>query len=333
MEKKKGNFSSLVGEAGKNAMSFFGKAKETIVHSVDQNDDGSFDMKDVSVIANAIGSTAKNTAIAVKNSAEVMAREMERKQLQPIFAEDLDNADFLLSKLIRITEIDKRRAESDVCKGSIGFISTQKDLRIVNIFKEYINTFGITLIPDGECELYYVDPTDRDQYIALDNYFYHLKEARVNELQKIAQDLGAKHFRVTYKEERTSFTSNSSKTKASIKPFGSLDKEHAAASSALSAVEIAAEMDCPGHEPFEPKLCYLQREQSIQNLITLRMDKSSPLTHQKYTLKLSNSTGIKETDAVKIDAVLKAMKISGNTTVVNEVRNEARRFFEYEIDF
>ena len=111
-----------------------------------------------------------------------MAREMERKQLQPIFAEDIDNADFLLSKLIRITEIDKRRAESEVCRGSIGFISTQKDLRIVNIFKEHIDAFGISLIPDRECELYYVDPTDRDQYIALDNYFYHLKEARVNEL-------------------------------------------------------------------------------------------------------------------------------------------------------
>lgn len=63
------------------------------------------------------------------------------------------------------------------------------------------------------------------------------------------------------------------------------------------------------------------------------MDKASPMLHQKYTLKLSNSSGIKEKDAVKIDAALKAMKISGNTTVINEAQNESRRFFEYEIDF
>lgn len=63
------------------------------------------------------------------------------------------------------------------------------------------------------------------------------------------------------------------------------------------------------------------------------MDKDSPMSHQKYTLKLSNSYGIKEKDAIKIDAVLKTMKISGNTTFTSEVQNESRRFFEYEVDF
>ena len=92
-------------------------------------------------------------------------------------------------------------------------------------------------------------------------------------------------------------------------------------------------MDCPGHLPIAPDLRFLQREPSIQTLISLRMDENSPITHQKYTLKLINSSGIKEKDAIKIDAALKAMKFTGNTTVTNEVKNEARRFFEYEIDF
>jgi len=186
------------------------------------------------------------------------------------------------------------------------------------------------------CELYYVDPSDRDKYIALDDYFGYLKEARVNELQKIAQELGAKHFRVTYKEQKTTFSGNTVKGKASAKyagESGTMDAERDLAATAVATVEIAAEMDCPGHAPNEPKLYYLQREPSIQNLIALRMDKDSPLTHQKYTLKLSNSSGIKEKDALKIDAALKSMKIAGNTTVTSEVRNESRRFFEYEIDF
>ena len=42
---------------------------------------------------------------------------------------------------------------------------------------------------------------------------------------------------------------------------------------------------------------------------------------------------MKESDAVKIDAVLKGLKCSGNTTVVSELRNEARRYLEYDIEF
>ena len=221
-------------------------------------------------------------------------------------------------------------------QGFIGFVSDQKELRIINIFKDKVDLFGLTFYPDIDCELYYVDPNDRDKYIALDDYFSYLKVARINELQKIAQDLGAKHFRVTYKEQKSSFSGSAAKTKGNVKAITNhttFESEHELSSSALAAVEVAAEMECPGHEPIEPKLCYLQRESSIQTLISLRMDKNSPLTHQKFTLNLSNSSGIKEKDAVKIDAALKAMKISGNNTVANEVRNESRRFFEYEIDF
>ena len=336
MEKKKFDLGMIAEEAGKNAASLWDKAKETIVKAADQNNDGSLDMKDFSVIADTISTAARNTAAAVKENAEERNRELERKRLQPIFAEDLDDADFLLSKLVRITDIDKRRAESEVCNGSIGFISEQKELRIVNIFRDKAEQFGISFFPDADCELYYVDPSDRDKYIALDDYFGFLKVARINELQKIAQDLGAKHFRVTYKEQKTTFSGNTVKAKGNAKFAGNTntaDAEHDLASTAVSTVEVAAEMECPGHAPMMPKLFYMQREQSIQTLIAMRMDETSPLKHQKFTLKLSNSSGIKEKDAVKIDAALKAMKISGNTTVTNEVRNESRRFFEYEIDF
>lgn len=336
MEKKKVDLSSLAAGAGKSVAAVFGKARDAIVQVADQNDDGTFDMQDVSAIAESIGAAAKSTASALKASAEERSREMERKALQPVFVEDLDSADFLISKLVRITPMDKRRAESEVCQGSIGYVSEQKELRIVNIFKECIDAFGLTFFPDTDCELYYVDPSDRDKYIALDDYFSFLKIARVNELQKIAQDLGAKHFRVTYKEHKTTFSGNTVKGKGTGKAAGqstSAEAEHDLASTEVSTVEVAAEMDCPGHAPTMPKLYYLQRETSIQSLIDLRMDKDSPITHQKYTLKLSNTSGIKEKDAMKIDAALKAMKISGNTTVTSEVRNESRRFFEYEIDF
>ena len=336
MEKKKFDLGSVAAEVGKGTKAFFGKAKDAIVSVADQNDDGTLDLMDVSVIAETIGNAARQTANAVRSSAEERSREMELRSLRPIFVKDLDNAEFTLSKLIRITDMDKRHADSEVCVDSIGFISAQKDLPIINIYKNHVDAFGLTFYPDMDCELYYVDPSDRDKYIALDDYFNYLKVARVNELQRIAQDLGAKHFRVIYKEHKTTFSGKTVKAKAGVKAAGdsaSADAEHDLASTAVSTVEVAAEMTCPGHAPIEPKLYYLNRDTSIRNLIELRMNTDSPLEHQKYTLNFSSSSGIKERDAIKIDAALKAMKIAGNTTVTNEVRNESRRFFEYEIDF
>ena len=65
----------------------------------------------------------------------------------------------------------------------------------------------------------------------------------------------------------------------------------------------------------------------------MRLNEDSALTHQKLMIKLSNSSGLKENDAIKIDAILKGMRFVGNTTVQSESKNEARRYLEYEIDF
>ena len=332
MEVKKINLGEAAIGAGKNAKAFLGKTKDTIIKAVDQNGDGSFDFKDVSAMADSIGNAAQNAANAMRDNAEARNREKERKALQPVFLEDLDSTDFTLSKLIRAVDIDKKHAESEVCKGSVGFISEQKELRNVNIYKNMIGAFGISLYPDADSEIYYIDPSDRDKYIALDDYFGYLKIARVNELQKIAQDLGAKHFRVTYREKKASITKNDMKAKGNVRA-GAAEAERNLSISDNSNIEVAAEMQCLGHAPIEPKLLYLRGEPSIQSLIALRMDKNSQMFHQEFSLKLSNSSGIKEKDAVKIDAALKAMKISGNTTVVSEAQSESRRFFEYEVDF
>ena len=332
MEVKKINLGEAAIGAGENAKAFLGKTKDTIIKAVDQNGDGSFDFKDVAAMADSIGNAAQNAANAMRDNAEARNREKERKALQPVFLEDLDSTDFTLSKLIRVVDIDKKHAESEVCKGSVGFISEQKELRIVNIYKNMIGAFGISLYPDADSEIYYIDPSDRDKYIALDDYFGYLKIARVNELQKIAQDLGAKHFRVTYREKKASITKNDMKAKGNVRA-GAAEAERNLSISDNSNIEVAAEMQCLGHAPIEPKLLYLRGEPSIQSLIALRMDKNSQMFHQEFSLKLSNSSGIKEKDAVKIDAALKAMKISGNTTVVSEAQSESRRFFEYEVDF
>ena len=326
---KKINIKGLASDVMKTGKNLIDNA----IQSADQNDDGKFDMEDVSVIAKSVGNSVKQGTIALKGSVDEQARLLELKTLQPIFPDALDSTEFLMPKFIRVADRDKRHAESEVCQGSIGYTSNSKGFQYVNIFRDSIDYFGLMFYPDSDYEFYYVDPSDRDRYVALDEYFSYLKIARVNELQKIAQDLGAKYFKVTYKEEQTSFSEKKMKGHANAKGIATVDAEHHSTEKKYSTVEIAAEMEFPGHAPIKPQLKYMQRDPSIQTLVAMRMDESAPLLNQKYMLKMSNSSGMKEADAAKIDGVLKGMKISGNATVSSEAKNEARRYLEYEIKF
>lgn len=320
-----------------NASKSFGKTAKDLfdaaVQIADQNDDGKFDFSDVSSVAESISENIKKGAQFVKASAEEKSKQLDLKALQPIFNETLYDANFAMPKFIRIVNRDKRYIESEACQGSIGYCSTQKGLNIVNIFTDSVNAFGLAFYPDNESDFYYVDPSERDRYIALNDYFNYLKVARVNELQKLAQDLGAKHFKVTYKEEISSFTERNIKSGLKAGVFGNANISHEYSEKQYSAVEIAAENTFDGHAPVQPQLKYLQKDPSIQNLIAMRMDENGTLYHQKFMIQLSQSSGMKETDAVKIDAILKGLKCSGNTTVASEAKNESKRYFEYEIEF
>ena len=326
----------------------FGKAKSAVINAIDQNADGSFDMNDITLLAENMGATAKKAASAAKLGAvqggdkigswmDQTKREKELKTLAPIFEEDLESPDFAMTKIIRVVEMDKKHAESEACIGSIGFWSEHKGVKVLNIYADKADMFGVIYYPDRTSEIYYVDPFDRDRYVALDDYFHFLKVARVNELQRIAQDLGAKHFRVTYKENKKAEIEKHQKGKA----FGAQKAAGASGTAEAgndynernsSTLEIAAEMECIGHDPVEPKLVYFQKDDSVKNLIRLRMS-DNIVKHQKFTLSCGESSGIRMNDAAKIDAALQAMKCNTSVNVSSKVQSEAGRYFEYEIDF
>ena len=336
MEKKKANLGAAAAGAGKAAAGFFNKAKSTVVNALDQNGDGEFSLEDVSVFTSSVKAAVKESSDKWTDKQSQLKREKDLKTLRPLFEKDVDTPDFSLPKLIRVAEMDEKHAESEACQDSIGYIFTGKDLDVMTIYPNRIADFDLRFYPDIESEMYYVDPTDRDHYIALDNYYNYLKIARISELQKIAQDLGAKHFRVTYKEHQKAINANDAKAKINAKApgkaTGNLDAEHHRIEDSFSKIEIAAEMECIGHKPTEPNLVYFRKDPQIQNLVSLRMSDNA-MTHQVYTLELCNSSGIKVKDAIKIDAALSAMKIDGNASITSEAQKEMRRIFEYEIDF
>ena len=288
MEKKK--LGSFIADAGNAAKGFLDKSKDKAVQVIDQNEDGKLDISDVSIAARTVGDAVKKGAAAVKESAEESRKRLDLKVLQPIFPDTLDQAEFLMSKLIRVVDRDKKHAESDVCQGSIGFLSDKGGLRVVNLFKDSLGSFGLTFYPDPDCEFYYVNPTDRDNYISLDEYFSYLKMVRVNELQRVAQDLGAKHFRVTYKEERTSFSETKTKAQAKAAKTGNAETSRSETEKKYSMIDVAAEMVMEGHAPEMPTLVYLAKDDNVQNLIHLRMTGGEGFHNHKISIKMSHSS-------------------------------------------
>lgn len=333
-------------DAPRRQESLWAKARRAVVGALDQDADGTVSKEDMELLAEKLGETARRAAVAVRDplkdqqarfveGMDRRRREAELRQLAPVFTMDLTSPDFSLPKLIRIQPKDKRHADSAICQGSIGHMQYSKELRVFTLYPEALGELGLDFYPDRESEIYYVDPVDRDRYLSLDEYFSYLKIARVNELQKLAQDLGARHFRVTFLEQKKSFTSSKVGAGLGAKVShqgGGAKAEHDSRSDSFSRVEIAAEMSFEGHAPVAPQLHYLQRDPSIQSLIALRMS-DNPVMHQKVTISLISSSGIKVKDAVKIDAALSSMKIIGNATVSSEAQSEARRYLEYEIDF
>lgn len=306
---------------------------DNVTQAVDQNDDGKFDTEDVAAIAGTLGNMVKTHGQAIKESAEEKARQYEEYMLKPVFVDTLAKDDFKMSKFVRITERDKKRAESEVCQGSIGFVDVHNDYHVITIYSDSIESFGLSFYPDNDCEFYYVDPSDSKCYIALDDYFEYLKAARVDELGRIAQALGAKRYQITYKEEKASFSNKKARVKAVVAKAGTIDAGHDSENRKFSMSEIKDKASFPGKPPVEPELKYLKDDNHIKTLIAMRMDPTSPLFHKTYEIHLSQSTDMKQKEAVKIDGVLKGLKCNGDASVAVEANNETRRFLEYDIEF
>ena len=149
---KKSKFESFVSGAGKKAKGLFDSA----IQSADQNDDGKFDFADVSAIAETMSNAVKKGTQAVLDSAEEKARLLELKLMRPLFltpvehAVSLEDSDFTMSKFLCITDRDKKYTDSAVCQGAVGYISEQKDLYTVNIFRDSLDAFGLTFYPDSD---------------------------------------------------------------------------------------------------------------------------------------------------------------------------------------
>lgn len=360
---KVGNaFSGLANNVGKivaNAKDIAIKANVALVNNVDKNNNGKIDAEDLGLAGenfqdakNKVKIFAAMAGQGVKAGGDVISQaindskiDKDRKHLRPVFKEELLMVASNVSSvsgfhktrnpsMICIVERDKKRSNNEACFGAIGYRTTVKNMDMLNIYEDCAPQLGLWFYPNITKTIYYADPYQNNFYICLDEYFDYLKKARVNELEMVAQDLGAKKVQITFKEHKKNFVTKNVHADGKvdrIKVSGSFEKSD----NEYSNVEIAADLKFSGHDtPIEPKLVYFKNESDIEKLIHMRVGSSMNKIESKiYSFQCNKSSGIKEKEAVQIDAILNQLKCGGTASISSEAQRESRTDLEYRIEF
>ena len=286
--------------------------------------------------AETLADQVKDVADDVADKAGVARNNIERKLLKPVFPKDIKKN---LTKMIRIVDHDIVHENSEVCAGAFGFKDYVKGEKVLTLYTKYANSTELQFDPLPDEGVYLSNPYEKNKYIEIDEYYDYIIKARVTELTKIAQDLGAKHIKITWEEEEEHLTSNAKKVKASVKAKKQADtKGTISFDSVINSSSkgcILYESDFAGSSPVMPILTYYKNEKQIENLVNGRLNPDNPLGHQTLSLELKRSCGIKMEDAITVDAAIKKFNIAAgaNSSFKSATERQYRSKFKYEVDF
>lgn len=263
--------------------------------------------------------------------------ELDRKLLNPITISEFEEVAVKSPKIIRLLETNPH-AGKEACENAIGFNSTIVKTKVLELVKGEFPEDRFTFYPNQSELIYLRNPYVENMYLSLNSYFEYIKKARIAELENIANSLGAKYVKVTYKEEEKKFVSVAREENFGVKlPKGKAKEEPSAkeefslSSKQLVELEIASENVFAGHNnPVRPELVYFKGDLTIEGLINAVMG-DNPTKEKKFTLKYNRNTDLSLDAAEGIDAVLGKLKIKASASVKSEVENENRLYLGYEI--
>lgn len=259
-------------------------------------------------------------------------RAFDLYRFNPITEEQLQAELETMPRIIRIVDQDER-TEEDVCKDAVAFNDGTKEMRAITVLAGHVGLIDAEFYPYRQESVYYRDPSDPNKYIDLNDYFEYIKKAKVNELNQIAQDLGARHITITLKAEKKKFVRKKDEEKVKAGKKNGTERDHSMKATEYEILEVVSDKTFKGHKPQMPELNYFRNDQDIRSIIDRRLDEGNPIYEDNETLKYSNSSVIDKREALKIEGVLKEFKLGGNATISNQIENEERLVLEYQIEY
>ena len=302
-------------------------------------------VKALSNLAQGTVDLSKKTAANVKTSVAAMrekskAEEYERriKKYNPLFPEQYQNESFKVPNIVVIVD-DAIRKGIDVCEGAIGWLGNETNEEVLYLYDEAVAESGITFIPAPICNaVYCVDHFDRGRFIQADCIFARTLKEKLDELQNIAECLGAKYCSILVGE-----TSRSSKTKSSSSSFGisksgvgentSSENEQHNASDKYQRGHVEVRFG-EAHPPKRPTLKWFQYDDSIVNLVETCCTGKRRVEEMTLELSGSTSTTMSQSTACAIDGVMgKSLKVKGGVSMQQEAQNEFQSVLNFHTVF
>lgn len=282
---------------------------------------------------------AKEGFDAVAEQVSDTKYEIDMKLINPITKQQLEAFEYNIPSLIQLVESD-RKMDNPVCADALGFQETIKGKTLLCVLNKHIDDTGINFEPCIDENFYCKNPYIDNEYIRLDDYFSYIEKAKVNELELIAQSLGAKKVKIVFKKQKKTLVSNAAQVNAKIKlPFGKKDGananiNHNAKSNEYGDIKIASELNFKGKAtPAEPELIYFKGNSDIISLIKMRLSSDNPISSKTFEFECGSGKELQHKDAMGIDAVLEKKGFAGNASIVSEVQEEQRKVLEYSIEF
>lgn len=284
----------------------------------------------------AAAAEAGVTAIVEKSKADEYARRL--KKFNPLFPEQYLSDGFNIPNIIVIVD-DAVRKGIDVCDGAIGWLSKESGEEVLHLYDEAITFSGIQFIPAPICNaVYYVDHFDRGRFIQADCIFSRNLKEKIDELQHIAESVGARRCIINISE--SSKNSKAKQKSASIdantdqaKGKASVDYELATKNSRNQYGRIEAEFTGLRFAK-RPTLKWFAYDDSINNLVETCC--SGKRRVKKLTLELSGSTTATMSQAIAcaIDGVfVNSLKVKGHASMKSQAKEEYQSKLLFYIEF
>ena len=259
----------------------------------------------------------------------------EKKKYCPVTLEEYHSEEFIMPKMVRILEKDPHEG-LESCAGAIAYTPLVANKNLFQIVKKNCKDTKLKFYPNKDRVIYYRNPYENNLYIDLDVYFDYIKKKRVNELEMIANKLGAKHIKITIREEKKKLVNAKAEKKFEAKEgkktIAKNNNEIGFSANNSTVLEIVLDHEFKGGAPEKPTLTYYKNDPDIETLVKTRMG-NNPSKEKTYKLDFSQASDMNLSAAMDIDAVLEKLALNAKTSVKSEVERQKRLFFEYHIEF
>lgn len=289
---------------------------------------------------------SKKTAGVLKEGAKTISEKTKNdsylrrmKKYNPLFLEQYNSADYHIPNMIMIVD-DAVRRGIDVCEGAIGWTNKEKDIEVLYLYDEAVETSGIQFIPTVTCDaVYYIDSFDRNRFIRIDCIFSKAHEERLAELKHIAYSLGAKFCSIEISEsnvevtvDKRKFEINESISKTVMYSDESAERSMSYKGSNQRNGRIEVKFE--GSDiPKKPELKWFAHDENINRLIEMRCKNDNSIKSETLELSGASSATMSQKTAYAIDSAVSRMGVKGNSAMESQATRENLSKVVYYIEF